>query len=327
MGRNGDEMTNIILRKVKCGNSCFLVFVGLFLLAAISADPPLLFAGAPVGASVEEAYPGLAAGILRHARLASLEKGVVLTAGDVKVSEAYLSDIVQNAESGIRSQLRKNLIFVLEQEITRKLLLDEASKSGAGKGIPQDKRIMSFLQGKAEKVTVSEKDLRTFYEQNKDAVGGAPFDQVKDSLRGYLLNEKKQRAIAEYIEKMGRGASLRIDAAWLKKQFVPAMDNPVDRARRSGKPSMVEFGASGCRPCDMMQPILTNLRKKYREKLNVLFVQVRQEQILAARYGIHSIPVQAFFNSKGKEVFRHVGFFPQEQVEKVLAQLEVLDRK
>lgn len=303
----------------------FLFVVGIAVLMGFPGNPPASFAGDRGHATVEGTYPGLVMGILRHAQLASLESGVVLTAGDLKVSEVYLTGIVQNAESSLKAQLEKNLLFVLEQEITSKLLLNEALKGDTRKDIAPDKRITSFLQGKAEKVTVSEGELRTFYEQNKDAIGGAPFDQVKDSLQGYLLNEKKQRAIAEYIERMGREALLRIDAAWLKKQYVPAMDNSVDRARHSGKPTMVEFGASGCRPCDMMQPILTNLRKKYRERLNVIFVQVRQEQILAARYGIHSIPVQAFFNGTGKEVFRHVGFFPQKQVEKIVARMGVAE--
>ena len=39
--------------------------------------------------------------------------------------------------------------------------------------------------------------------------------------------------------------------------------------------------------------------------------------------GIDSIPVQVFFDSDGKEVFRHVGFYPQEEIEKQMAKLGV----
>jgi len=97
----------------------------------------------------------------------------------------------------------------------------------------------------------------------------------------------------------------------------------VDKARASGKPSMVDFGASGCRPCEMMVPILADLKKKFEGKLNVEFVHVREEQVLAARYAIQAIPVQVFFDKDGKEVFRHVGFFPQAEIEKKLAELGV----
>ena len=52
-----------------------------------------------------------------------------------------------------------------------------------------------------------------------------------------------------------------------------------------------------------------------------LFVHVREKQILAARYGVETIPVQIFFDKSGKEVFRHIGFFPQEEIEKKLTEM------
>jgi len=95
----------------------------------------------------------------------------------------------------------------------------------------------------------------------------------------------------------------------------------VDKARDSGKPSLVDFGTTRCGPCDMMTPIPAELKTKYQGKLNVLFVHVREKQILGAEYGIQTIPVQVFFDKDGKEVLRHVGFFPQEEIERKLAEM------
>jgi thioredoxin 1 len=39
----------------------------------------------------------------------------------------------------------------------------------------------------------------------------------------------------------------------------------------------------------------------------------------AGRFGIRAIPTQVFFNEKGKEVYRHVGFMSEEDI---AAQLE-----
>gem|GEM_PF-4123983 len=50
---------------------------------------------------------------------------------------------------------------------------------------------------------------------------------------------------------------------------------------------------------------------------------ITHSQILAARYGIRSIPVQAFYDASGTEVFRHVGFFAQTEVDKQLAAMGV----
>ena len=102
-----------------------------------------------------------------------------------------------------------------------------------------------------------------------------------------------------------------------------AAPGPVAQARASGMPSLVDFGAKGCRPCDMLAPILDTLRTKYAGKMNVLFVNVREEPALAAQYGIEFIPVQVFFDKSGKEVFRHTGFWPQEEIEKKAAEMGV----
>jgi len=57
--------------------------------------------------------------------------------------------------------------------------------------------------------------------------------------------------------------------------------------------------------------------------MNVVFVHVGQEQILASRYGVQTIPMQFFYNKDGKEVFRHIGFWPQDEIEKKLAEIGV----
>jgi thioredoxin 1 len=117
--------------------------------------------------------------------------------------------------------------------------------------------------------------------------------------------------------------AMQVNEEWVKAQYALTRDNPVDRARTSGKPTLIEFGATGCVPCDMMQPILDKLCKTYTDRLNVVFVHVGQEKVLAARFGIRTIPVQVFYDRNGREVFRHEGFFPEAEVNKILAKMGV----
>jgi len=280
-------------------------------------------AGSPKDLTVEQAHPGLATGILKSAKLVNLKKGVLLTAKGVQIEESIPKKIIKNSKPEMREQLKKNLFFIFEQIATKKLILHEAYKSGHRKKGPEDQVIMMYLNEKVAGVAVSDEEAKDFYDQNKEAVGGMPFEQAKDAIENYLLQHKKQKAITTYVQTLGQRIDIQIDAKWVKKQNVLARDNPVDRARGSGKSTMVEFGATGCIPCDMMQPILANLRKKYKDKLNVLFVHVGEEQILGARYGIRSIPVQVFFDETGREVFRHVGFYAQNVIEKKLAAMGV----
>jgi thiol-disulfide isomerase/thioredoxin len=273
--------------------------------------------------TVEEAYPGLASGMLKLAKLSDLGKGEILKAQDIVINESSLNEVFGKIEPAMQAQLAKHKFFVLEKYAMNRILFQEAKKAGFKENEPEEEIIGKFLAQKASQVTVTEAELRQVYAQNKDALGGQPFDQVRDTLEGYLVDEKRQRAIGDYILGLGRQIPVRVDAKWAEKQNLQAKDNPVDRARTSGKPTLVEFGATGCVPCDMMQPVLDNLRKKYQDRLNIVFVYVGEEQILGARYGITSIPVQAFFDGSGKEFFRHTGFFAQAEVEKKLVEMGV----
>ena len=220
-------------------------------------------------------------------------------------------------------ELTKNLFFILEQQATRKLLVHQATEAGYVNKGPADQVIMMYLNDKASGVTVSDAEAKYFYDNNKEMIGDMSFEQVKDSVKNYLLQQKKEAAIEKYIQELGQHIEIRIDSRWVKNQSVPAKNNPVDIARSSGKPTMVEFGATGCIPCDMMQPILDKLRKDFPEKLNVVFVHVGEEQILASRYGIRSIPVQVFFDKAGREIFRHEGFYPEAEITKNLVTMGV----
>jgi thioredoxin 1 len=274
--------------------------------------------------TVEIRYPGLTTGLLKSAAIAHLDNDTLLAAEGFTIKQSQLLEGIQDQESKLRIQLEKNLFFLLEQEAVRQVLLSEAQKAGILIKEGEDSRaIQALFEHRTKDLSVTEEEARGFYTANKEMVGGAPFEQVADGIRQYLLQDKKQQAVSAYIDSLGETTQLRINDKWLEAQSRLAMDNPVDRARRSGKPTLVEFGATGCVPCDMMQPILDKLRKTYPDTLNVVFVHVREEQILATRYGIRSIPVQVFYDPSGNEVFRHVGFFAQTEVDKQLAALGV----
>ena len=276
-----------------------------------------------IGVTVEETYPELAGGILRKARLEKLPIGIVLQTKEIQIGEKFLQKTMQKADPDQRSQYEKNLFFILEQEVVNKIILNEARRAGAKLNSSDEELVQKYLDEKASGVSVTQQEMEEFYEQNKDSFGGVSFEDIKDDLHRYLHEQKKNEAIRSYKRTVGEGWDILVDAEWTEKQNLLSKDNVVDKARFSGKPTMVEFGATGCGPCDMMQPILENLKKKYKDRVNVVFVHVGEEYILGARYGITLIPVQAFFDKTGREVFRHTGFYPRAEVEKKLAEMGV----
>jgi len=79
-------------------------------------------------------------------------------------------------------------------------------------------------------------------------------------------------------------------------------------------PRLVELGADRCIPCKMMAPILGELRREYSGKLEVTFIDVWKDPGAGKRHGIRMIPTQIFYDASGKELFRHVGFFPKKDI-------------
>jgi thioredoxin 1 len=92
-----------------------------------------------------------------------------------------------------------------------------------------------------------------------------------------------------------------------------ASENDVSKvlakAQKDGKVVMLELGSVGCIPCEQMKPVMQKLRETYKDKLEVLFVDVRVDRPTAVRFGVTVIPTQVFLDKNGKEFHRHVGFY------------------
>jgi len=88
------------------------------------------------------------------------------------------------------------------------------------------------------------------------------------------------------------------------------------------KVTFIELGSVRCIPCQQMQPIMKSIEQKYGTQVKVVFHDVWTEAgaPYAKQYGIEAIPTQVFLDKDGKEYFRHVGFFPEEELIKVLNQ-------
>ncbi len=79
-------------------------------------------------------------------------------------------------------------------------------------------------------------------------------------------------------------------------------------------PRLLDLGADKCIPCKMMAPILEELKTTYNGKLQVDFIDVWKNPNEAPKYKISVIPTQIFYDSSGKELFRHEGFFPKKDI-------------
>lgn len=79
-------------------------------------------------------------------------------------------------------------------------------------------------------------------------------------------------------------------------------------------PKLIDLGSKTCIPCKKMAPILDSLREEYKGRAEIVFIDTRENRKAAGEYKIAFIPTQVFIDTTGKEVFRHVGFFPADSI-------------
>ena len=96
------------------------------------------------------------------------------------------------------------------------------------------------------------------------------------------------------------------------------IDAALEKATREGKSVMLELGSVGCIPCEQMKPVMQKLRESYKDKLEVIFIDVRQDDKAGRRFGVRMIPTQVFLDKEGKEFHRHIGFYSFEEISPVL---------
>jgi len=95
-----------------------------------------------------------------------------------------------------------------------------------------------------------------------------------------------------------------------------------ETSKNKYKVTFIELGSVRCIPCQQMQPVIKSIEEKYGKDVKVVFHDVWTEAgaPYAKQFGIEAIPTQVFLDKEGKEFFRHVGYFPEEELIKVLRQ-------
>ncbi len=93
-------------------------------------------------------------------------------------------------------------------------------------------------------------------------------------------------------------------------------------AENKYKVTFIELGSVRCIPCQQMQTVMKSIEAKYGKEVKVDFHDVWTDagKPYGLKYGIEAIPTQVFLDETGKEYYRHVGFFSEEELVKILQQ-------
>ncbi len=94
---------------------------------------------------------------------------------------------------------------------------------------------------------------------------------------------------------------------------------------QSDKPVLVDFWAEWCGPCRMLAPTIEAVAEQYSASASIVKLNVDDNPMSAANYGIKGIPTLILFND-GKEVERIVGLAGKESIGRLIEKHARLDR-
>jgi thioredoxin 1 len=102
--------------------------------------------------------------------------------------------------------------------------------------------------------------------------------------------------------------------------FAQAKPTPAVTPESTPKVTFIELGSVKCVPCKLMQPVMESIGKKYGGQVRIVFHDVWTDsgKTQAEPYKIRAIPTQVFLDQKGVEIFRHEGFYPESEIDKLL---------
>ena len=90
-----------------------------------------------------------------------------------------------------------------------------------------------------------------------------------------------------------------------------------EQVLQSDKAVLVDFWAEWCGPCHAVAPVLDKIVEDHGDELRLVKVNIDEEQELATRYGVMSIPTMILFRD-GEPTAAVIGAQPKSAIERAL---------
>lgn len=262
--------------------------------------------------------------------LKSVQPEKKLAEGDVlaivegeEITEQELESEYKKLSPQYRDMFKNDKDLYLEQLVIKQLLVQKATEKGY---IPvgntnqskEDTGIQKLISELGNDVDIADSELEQFYQENKGQMQGAAYEEVKNDIRNYLVQQKQGEHVQQYIDQIRQEADVVLNEDWIARQVAAKPKNPLTDALKNGLPTVLDLGSDSCVPCQMMMPIFAELEKELEGKANVILLQIADYRDLSTKYKVRVIPTQIFFDQNDGQYWRHEGYLSKEDILKKL---------
>jgi len=95
--------------------------------------------------------------------------------------------------------------------------------------------------------------------------------------------------------------------------------NAFQQLIQKDQPVLVDFFATWCGPCQMLAPILKQVKESLGERITIIKIDVDKTQAIAAQYQVRGVPTMLLFQN-GKQLWRQSGVVSKEELVKIIVE-------
>ena len=95
--------------------------------------------------------------------------------------------------------------------------------------------------------------------------------------------------------------------------------NAFQQLIQKDQPVLVDFFATWCGPCQMLAPILKQVKESLGERITIIKIDVDKNQAFAAQYQVRGVPTMLLFQN-GKQLWRQSGVVSKEELIKIIVE-------
>ncbi|WP_026976208.1 thioredoxin [Flavobacterium tegetincola] len=81
----------------------------------------------------------------------------------------------------------------------------------------------------------------------------------------------------------------------------------------SDTPVLVDFFATWCGPCQMLMPVLKQVKENMGERVTILKIDVDKNQALATQFQVRGVPTMVLFQN-GKQIWRQSSVLTKDEI-------------